>query len=153
MATKKEFWLSVALAGLLGLTLGYFISQKSGNKTTNTPIAVTPANPNNSIDNYNTQPRSNNTQVTNNVPKGTIPQYALDVYDYVIKNKKAMDGYVGGREFKNREGQLPMGDAYQEWDVKPKVQGQNRGAERLVTSAKGDGYYTSDHYKTFTKIK
>jgi ribonuclease T1 len=152
MATKKEFWLSVALAGLIGLGLGYFISKKSIHKNTNTPVVVNP-NPNNSTDHHNIQPRNNNTEVTNNIPKGTIPQYALDVYDYVIKNKKAMEGYVGGREFKNKEGQLPMGSTYQEWDVKPKIQGQNRGAERLVTSQNGEGYYTSDHYKTFTKIK
>jgi guanyl-specific ribonuclease Sa len=152
IATKKEFWLSVALAAIVGLGIGYFVSQKSsGTKNITTPTVVTPNTPNNL-----TPPKpggGNNNLANNNIPDGEVPGYVLEVYDYVTKNKKAMDGYVGGRIFQNREGILPKGASYQEWDVKPKVQGQNRGAERLVTSAQGDGYYTSDHYRTFTKFK
>ncbi len=42
---------------------------------------------------------------------------------------------------------------YQEWDVNRKVSGVNRGAERLITGSDGSAYYTSDHYRTFTKIR
>ncbi|WP_367865356.1 ribonuclease domain-containing protein [Pedobacter sp. WC2423] len=44
------------------------------------------------------------------------------------------------------------GVAYKEYDVNPKVKGQNRGAERIIIGADGTRYYTGDHYKTFTKF-
>lgn len=89
----------------------------------------------------------------------SIPQKARDVLKYIKANNEAMDGYVGGREFKNRERQLPERDAqgkpidYQEWDVNPKVDGRDRGAERIVTGSDGRSWYTNDHYRTFTEIK
>lgn len=92
--------------------------------------------------------KDNQVQSTNE-----IPSYALDVLAYIEKNNEAPDGYVGGREFKNREKRLPLEYNYREWDVHPKKKGKNRGAERLVTSNKGSAYYTKDHYRTFLKIK
>jgi len=86
-----------------------------------------------------------------------IPAYVIKTLDYVRKNNKAPDGFVGGRVFQNREKRLPEYDnsshkvTYNEWDVHPKKEGVNRGAERLITSAK-DAYYTKDHYQTFTHI-
>lgn len=84
-----------------------------------------------------------------------IPQKALDVWNYIKEHDEAMDGYVGGRRFQNREKLLPLdgGLKYREWDVNPKVRGKNRGAERLVTSSDGRAWYTSDHYRSFTEIK
>ena len=82
-----------------------------------------------------------------------IPEKVWKVLDYVTKNGKPMPNYVGGRTFQNREKRLPMSDQYQEWDVNPKVKGQNRGAERLVTAQSGKAYYTNDHYRTFQQIK
>lgn len=62
-------------------------------------------------------------------------------------------GYVGGRPFQNRESRLPRGQ-YREYDVNPKVPGQNRGPERLVIEQRtGKTYYTKDHYRTFVQIK
>jgi ribonuclease T1 len=62
-------------------------------------------------------------------------------------------GYVGGRPFQNRERRLPRGQ-YREYDVNPKVPGQNRGPERLVIEQRtGKTYYTKDHYRTFVQIK
>ena len=61
-------------------------------------------------------------------------------------------GYVGGRAFRNRERQLPTG-RYREYDVHPRVPGQNRGPERLVVDqTTGRAYYTSDHYRTFVPL-
>jgi guanyl-specific ribonuclease Sa len=58
-------------------------------------------------------------------------------------------GYVGGRFFYNRERRLPPG-RYREYDINPKIHGQNRGAERLVIEqTTGKAYYTDDHYQTF----
>lgn len=88
-----------------------------------------------------------------------VPDYALDVLNYIRQHGEAPNGYVGGREFQNKEGRLPKKDAeghklhYSEWDVHPKVQGQNRGPERLITGSDHSGWYTANHYKTFQKIE
>ena len=78
----------------------------------------------------------------------------------IIKNTgNAPEGYVGGRNFKNREGLLPNIDkngnsiTYREWDVNPKIPGQNRGAERLITGSDGSAWKTTDHYQSFTKME
>lgn len=90
---------------------------------------------------------------------GNIPQKVYTVLKYIREHNDAPDGYVGGRIFQNREGQLDKKDAsgkkivYQEWDVNPKKRGVNRGAERLVTGSDNRAWYTSDHYKTFQEVK
>lgn len=87
-----------------------------------------------------------------------IPAYVLDVLQYVRQNGHAPEQYVGGREFQNREQRLPRNTPggerirYSEWDVHPKVPGQNRGAERLITGSDHSAWYTKDHYKIFEKI-
>ena len=86
-----------------------------------------------------------------------IPVKVLEVLTFIRKNKKAPEGYEGGRTFFNREKILPQKKEngqiikYQEWDVNPKIPGKNRGAERMVSSD-DTAYYTSDHYKNFTLI-
>jgi guanyl-specific ribonuclease Sa len=96
--------------------------------------------------------------------KGAAPEKVLVVLKYVEEHHEAPAGYEGGREFHNsggRDGEeaLPRRDArdrpvtYREWDVNRKVAGRNRGVERLITGSDGSAYYTSDHYRTFTKIR
>ncbi|WP_338874009.1 ribonuclease domain-containing protein [Spirosoma sp. SC4-14] len=91
--------------------------------------------------------------------QGTVPDKVLKVLEYVRRYGRAPDGYVGGRTFGNFEGHLPKQDAsgqrirYQEWDVNPKIQGKNRGTERLITGSDNHAYYTQDHYNSFTEIK
>lgn len=88
-----------------------------------------------------------------------VPAKVLKVLSYINENGEAPEGYVGGRKFKNLEGLLPKKDQsdrrinYQEWDVNPKIEGQNRGKERLVTGDDQSAYYTNDHYQSFKKIK
>lgn len=87
-----------------------------------------------------------------------IPEKAYEVWRYVKQNGRAMDGYVGGRKFGNYENRLPKKEDgqkvnYQEWDINPKLKGKNRGAERLVTSSTGKGYFTRDHYNSFVELK
>lgn len=88
-----------------------------------------------------------------------VPQKVLDVLDYVDKHGEPMQGYEGGRNFGNFEKLLPQSDdkgrriKYREWDVNPLRPGVNRGADRMVTGSDGAAYYTSDHYKTFTRIR
>ncbi len=88
----------------------------------------------------------------------SVPTYVLDVLRYIRSHGEAPDGYVGGREFQNREKKLPAKDSqnkrirYSEWDVRPKVEGKNRGKERLVTGSDHSAWYSKDHYKSFVKI-
>ncbi|MBL1229829.1 hypothetical protein IW492_11360 [Enterococcus sp. BWB1-3] len=68
-------------------------------------------------------------------------------------------GTAAGARYYNTDGQLPDTDMegnkviYKEFDVNNRVQGMNRDAERFVRGSDGSLYYTTDHYKTFTKIK
>jgi len=65
---------------------------------------------------------------------------------------KPLPGYVGGRAFHNRERRLPAG-RYREYDVHPRVPGDDRGPERLVVEqTTGRAYYTGDHYRTFVPL-
>jgi RHS repeat-associated protein len=93
-----------------------------------------------------------------------IPSKVENVLSKIKSNKGvAPKGYKGGRTFKNdgRGGgqQLPTTDSkgnpvtYQEYDVNPYQKGVNRGAERIVRGSDGKSYYSSDHYKTFTRIE
>lgn len=88
-----------------------------------------------------------------------IPQKVYDVLAYIRANHRAMDGYVGGRRFGNFENHLPRSDTdgkpihYQEWDINPKIQGKNRGTQRLITGSDGRAWYTADHYNTFIEVK
>ncbi|GAB2635536.1 hypothetical protein GCM10027035_31210 [Emticicia sediminis] len=88
-----------------------------------------------------------------------VPQKVYEVLKYIKENGVAREGYVGGRKFGNYEKQLPQKDEngrrinYQEWDVNPKQQGRNRGAERLVTGSDGRAYYTKNHYKSFVNVE
>ena len=56
-------------------------------------------------------------------------------------------------EFKNREKTLPSRPSgyYKEYIV-PIPNSLDRGAQRIVLGQKGEMYYTSDHYQTFTEI-
>ncbi|HJU04416.1 MAG TPA: ribonuclease domain-containing protein [Nitrospiraceae bacterium] len=80
----------------------------------------------------------------------TPPLKAKAVLDAIQKRRgEPLPGYIGGRFFYNRERRLPPG-RYREYDLNPKIQGRNRGAERLVIEqTTGKAYYTGDHYRTF----
>lgn len=87
----------------------------------------------------------------------SIPDEALSTLLYIRTFDKAPEGFVGGRQFMNRERHLPQSENgqtifYREWDIYKKVKGQNRGPKRLVTSSK-KAYYTADHYNTFIEIE
>jgi ribonuclease T1 len=91
--------------------------------------------------------------------QGKVPQKVYEVLKYIKENDSAPEGYVGGRKFGNYEKLLPQKNDngrrinYQEWDVNPKQQGRNRGAERLVTGSDGRAYYTKNHYKSFINVE
>ena len=89
----------------------------------------------------------------------TIPPKVREVLAYVREHNRAPAGYVGGRKFGNYENHLPKTTPqgqriqYQEWDVNPKKENQNRGAERLITGSGGRAWYTRDHYNSFVEVK
>ncbi len=56
---------------------------------------------------------------------------------------------IGGDRFGNREKQLPKDKAYFEADVNYSC--GNRNAQRIVYTADGEVWLTTDHYKTFEK--
>jgi len=156
---KSKFWIGLAIAFVLGWGISYFVHTKSvriedkriinenGQMTTTSTITEKSVFGN---ENTITKREISNTS--------DIPDYVLETLEYIREHHTAPSGYVGGRVFQNREGQLPKMNArgnkikYQEWDVHPKTDGQNRGVERLVTSEDDDAYFTSDHYRSFKKI-
>lgn len=132
-ALKKNIVKSILF--LLALGLFYYFGYYQGNKAfsgSDTPAAVT--------------------------PRTDVPAKVYEVMTYIDRHGKAPDGYVGGRRFGNYEKLLPQKNSqkkinYLEWDVNPRREGKNRGAERLVTGDDKSAYYTRDHYKSFTKIR
>lgn len=82
------------------------------------------------------------------------PQKAYDLLVQLAgRQGEPLPGYVGGREFQNRERRLPRG-LYREYDVNPKRRGRPRDAERIVIDQKsGKAYYTPDHYRTFIPLE
>jgi ribonuclease T1 len=83
----------------------------------------------------------------------TGPQKAYDLLTQLEKRGGLpLPGYVGGRDFQNRERRLPRG-RYREYDVNPKIRGRGRDAERIVIEQRtGKAYYTGDHYRTFVPL-
>ena len=81
------------------------------------------------------------------------PQKAYDLLKRLEERQGTpLPGYVGGRDFQNRERRLPWG-RYREYDVNPKLRGRGRDAERLVIERRtGKAYYTGDHYRTFVPL-
>jgi guanyl-specific ribonuclease Sa len=92
-----------------------------------------------------------------------IPQNVQDTLNQIDAGKwpgsANAPGTKGGSSFENREGRLPATDAsgrpiiYQEWDVNPKVPGQGRDAQRIVTGSDGSAWYTDGHYGSFRRIR
>ncbi|GAA0741207.1 ribonuclease domain-containing protein [Dactylosporangium roseum] len=60
--------------------------------------------------------------------------------------------FAGGR-FYNREGQLPSGATYYEYDVIPREEGAPRDAERIVVNRDtGVTWYSPNHYTDFYRL-
>ena len=88
----------------------------------------------------------------------TVPQHAWDTLNHIKgHNGSPPNGYKGGKLFandgRNGEERLPNNyGPFREYDVHPKVAGQDRGAERIVVG-NGAVWYTSNHYYTFTRLE
>ena len=92
-----------------------------------------------------------------------VPVEAMQILAHVRATGQALPGYEGGRRFGNYasdgEQKLPVTDAlgsrihYREWDIHPRLTGQDRGPERLVTGSDGRAWFTANHYGTFTEVQ
>lgn len=136
---------------IIGIIIGFFIGKQAFNghqQQNKEPVSL-----------QDQQAPVRNDQSQDNPENAVIPHKVYVVLNYIHTHHQAMDGYEGGRIFENREEVLPQTDSngnpiqYQEWDVNPKISGENRGAERLVTGSDGRAWYTNDHYRTFTQVK
>ena len=81
------------------------------------------------------------------------PQKARDLLTRLqARHGKSLPGYVGGREFQNRERRLPLGH-YREYDVNPRIRDRPRDSERVIIEQDtGRAYYTGNHYRTFIPL-
>jgi len=60
--------------------------------------------------------------------------------------------FAGGT-FQNREGQLPAGHSYQEFDVYPRACNASRDAYRIVVDrTNGNVYFSPNHYADFYRL-
>jgi ribonuclease T1 len=60
--------------------------------------------------------------------------------------------YSGGRYY-NREGELPKGATYYEYDVYPRNKGAARDAYRIIVNrASGVTWFSPNHYQDFYKL-
>jgi ribonuclease T1 len=60
--------------------------------------------------------------------------------------------FAGG-QFYNREGQLPAGATYYEYDVHPRANGASRDAHRIVVNrSSGVTWYSPNHYTDFYRL-
>ncbi|HMW39220.1 MAG: hypothetical protein K1X68_06165 [Saprospiraceae bacterium] len=147
---QSRILLFLSIIGICGILYFYVFHVQNYGKDLATSLPQRPLKSNNP---------SNERAEHSSLLKDTIPSYAEATLNYILQNGKAPVGYVGGRIFSNREKRLVTYNTtgqrirYQEWDVHPKSKLVHRGAERLITGSDGSAYFTSDHYKTFIKIR
>lgn len=80
-------------------------------------------------------------------------QNAQNVIQSIINNNwKALPGYKPERQFENREGLLPAGPQYTEYDLNPLSKG-GRDEYRIVLGSDGIAWYTHNHYTSFIRIR
>lgn len=144
---------------ILGIIIGLVIGLVIGKQIFVKSQLQNPENTTNNATNPTHNENAGTATLNENGNSSGIPQKVYDVLKYIRDNHHAMPGYVGGRVFTNREKIVPQFDEkgnpidYQEWDVNPKIEGQNRGTERILTGSDGRAWYTNDHYKSFKEIK
>ena len=154
----QKNYTQLILGIIIGLVIGLLIGKQifKTNQSPNTSLIQGSSSPAEVTQNKDTAIGISSSE---NGINDSIPPKVYVVLKYILAHHHAMDGYVGGRVFSNREKIVPQFDAkgnpitYQEWDVNPKIEGQNRGTERILTGSDGRNWYTDDHYKTFKEIK
>lgn len=146
--TRLVLWVCATLL----LQLGVAFTAEPGPALLDTPVPhLTPAP-------HQTPPADDSSVRAGPVTKqggvrDAIPPAARETLKAIeARHGEPLPGYVGGRNFQNRERVLPRG-RYREYDVHRKEPGKNRGPERIVINqASGKAYYTADHYRSFVPM-
>ena len=148
--TRLVLWVCATLL----LQLGVAFTAEPGPALLDTPVRqLTPA-PHQTLSAEDGSVRAGPvTKQGEGAARDTIPSVARQTLKAIeARHGEPLRGYVGGRNFQNRERVLPRG-RYREYDVHPKVPGKNRGTERIVINqASGKAYYTADHYRSFVPM-
>ena len=149
MSVPRFTGLILWLCATLLLHLSVAFTAEPGPALLDTPAPLLTPAPNQAPTAQNGSVRAGPETNPRNV-RDAIPPVARDTLKAIeARHGEPLPGYVGGRNFQNRERVLPRG-RYREYDVHPKVAGKNRGAERIVINqANGKAYYTADHYRSF----
>ena len=87
------------------------------------------------------------------IARAALPPEALDTLAR-IERGGPYPYRKDGTQFHNRERRLPIEKAgyYREYTV-PTPGRRDRGARRIVAGARGERYYTDDHYRSFRRIR
>lgn len=93
------------------------------------------------------------------VANAEVRSFGEVVYRGPVDLRETLNGIENGSverrdTFENREGLLPdrPGGYYAEW-VHPTAGIGGAGPQRIVTGARGEIYYTPDHYSSFVEIR
>ena len=146
--TRLVLWLCATLL----LHLGLACTAEAGQALLDSPAPVLIPVPHQAPPTQDGSARAGS-EVNQREDPDTIPPAARETLKAIeARHGDPLPGYIGGRNFQNRERVLPRG-RYREYDVHPKVPGKNRGAERIVINqASGKAYYTADHYRSFVPM-
>ncbi len=136
------FCLSARKALLIGLMIGF-------------AIPTLASNPMNEVRTARSQDASvkNGIKAAEVIAVGALPPEAKTTLN-LIKQGGPYPFPKDGTIFGNRERRLPLHPRgyYKEYTVKTPGS-RNRGARRIIAGARGEFYYTDDHYNSFKLIK
>ena len=161
MPERAPRWLRIAVAVVVAVVVAWLLVNDSGDDTssaapTSTSAFVDPGpepEPGTTADGEGVE--SGAVLGVSGLPAGysdDLPPEALDVLDAI--DRGGPHPYrQDGSTFFNREGLLPFEDEgyYAEYTVET-PRSPDRGARRLVVGARGEVFYTADHYASFVEV-
>jgi ribonuclease T1 len=163
-------WLRITVSVVVALVVGWMLITDSGDESTASAVTTTsafvdpgadlvpgPTTSNDSDDSVDTgnDGSAEDAIGVSGLPAGFVaelPPEALVVLDRIADG--ASHPYrQDGSTFFNREGLLPFegDDYYREYTVETPGS-SDRGARRIVTGARGEVFYTDDHYGSFVEV-
>jgi len=153
-------WLRIAVTVVIALVVAWLLINDSGDETLSAAPTTTsefvdpgPEPESGTVEGEDIQAGS--TIGVSGLPAGysdDLPPEALDVFDAIERG--GPHAYrQDGSTFFNREGLLPFEDEgyYEEYTVETPG-APDRGARRLVVGARGEVFYTADHYASFIEV-
>lgn len=160
MPERAPRWLRIAVTVVIALVVAWLLINDSGDETLSAAPTTTsefvdpgPEPESGTVEGEDIQAGS--TIGVSGLPAGysdDLPPEALDVFDAIERG--GPHAYrQDGSTFFNREGLLPFEDEgyYEEYTVETPGS-PDRGARRLVVGARGEVFYTADHYASFIEV-